>query len=55
MARILTEEPPVCPYCGEYVHREGPDAIDVCRDHGVVEGQTMSREEYERQEAEEER
>ena len=31
---------PHCDYCHEEVRRVGPDAIDVCTDCGIVEGNT---------------
>ena len=27
-----------CPFCGELVKREGPDYIETCSIHGVLEG-----------------
>lgn len=33
-----------CPYCGHDIQRAPPDYIDVCREHGVLEG--ISDEEW---------
>ncbi len=41
-----------CPYCGEQVQSEGDDYIEVCPEHGVLEG--ISDEEWARLTAESE-
>ena len=33
-----------CPFCGEPIKRQPPDYIDVCPEHGVLEG--ISDEEW---------
>jgi hypothetical protein len=46
--------PWVCPYCGQEVHCKmaaGCDEwVDICLDHGIIEGQAIRRADYEGEE-----
>ena len=51
MTKGLRTDEMVCPYCGEsLVYDRSGEGLDICRDHGVVEGYAITLAQYEKQE-----